>query len=91
MYSSEALFTNNLLTILGFWTRSRYKRARCKRSGAYVARKGIPADVKAAHQEHDGRRWETKFRLFGSLRDLSGFGRLQKDGKALCVGLQLAA
>src|SRR5262245_27072261 len=35
--------------------------SRCKKSGAYVARKGIPADIRDAHQRLYGPRFEVKF------------------------------
>jgi len=38
----------------------------CKQTGAYVARKAIPADVRDAHQKLYGARWETKFYLRGN-------------------------
>jgi hypothetical protein len=39
---------------------------RCKKTGAYIARKGIPADVRDAHEKLYGARWEAKFYARGS-------------------------
>jgi hypothetical protein len=40
---------------------------RCKKSGAYIARKGIPADIRQAHQQLYGSYWETKFYAGGNV------------------------
>src|SRR5262245_22259070 len=78
MHSASCLFTNNLLTVLGFRTRLGYKRrskmsfkmvalTRCKQSGAYIARKGIPGDVRDAYEKLHGSRWEAKFYARGNV------------------------
>jgi hypothetical protein len=40
---------------------------RCKKSGAYIARKGIPADIRDAHEKLYGSRYETKFYARGNV------------------------